>query len=359
MASSIHGSGIERQSEGGVAMTHSGAEYHASERARSQPEQTMPSVRDGQGSLPAPMSAAESSPLAGLASEHETATLRQASLWGDAWRRLVRNRLAVIGLFIVALFIGVAVAAPVLAPYGESEVVDPRLTRYEPSWTWPMGLDANGRDVFSRLMYGARVSLLVGVVAQIIVLSIGVPMGAIAGYYYGLTDNVIMRIVDVVYAIPLVLLVLLFLNWWGSGLTNIFIALGVVGWVTMARLVRAQFLTLREQEYIKAARVSGAGARYIIARHLLPNSLTPIIVALTFGIPEAIFLESAISFIGVGIQPPQASWGQMVGEGSRLGYIQSDPHMLLFPVLAIGLTMLGFTFLGDGLRDALDPKGND
>ncbi|MGH2560435.1 MAG: ABC transporter permease [Thermomicrobiales bacterium] len=337
-------------------MTHPGAEYHASDRALDQVDL---SPRDAESSMPGPTSGAEVSPLAGLAAEQEIVSVRQASLWGDAWRRLIRNRLAIIGLAIVVTFVTLAILAPVLAPYSESEVVDPRLARYEPTWTWPMGLDANGRDIFSRLIYGARVSLLVGVVAQVIVLLIGVPVGAMAGYHSGWIGDVIMRIVDVVYAIPLVLLVLLFLNWWGSGLTNIFIALGVVGWVTMCRLVRAQFLILREQEYIKAARVSGAGARYIVVRHLLPNSLTPIIVALTFGIPEAIFLESAISFVGVGIQPPQASWGQMVGEGSRLGYIQSDPHMLLFPVLAIGLTMLGFTFLGDGLRDALDPKGND
>lgn len=337
-------------------MTHSGAEYRASDRALDQIDL---SLREDETSVPGPMAAAEASPLAGLASEQEVETGHQASLWGDAWRRLIRNRLAVIGLVIIITFFSLAILAPVLAPYGESEVVDPRLARFGPSWTWPMGLDANGRDIFSRLLYGARVSLLVGVVAQIIVLVIGVPVGAIAGYHSGLVDNIVMRLVDVIYAIPLVLLVLLFLNWWGSGLVNIFIALGIVGWVTMARLVRAQFLTLREQEYVKASRVSGAGARYIIVRHLLPNSMTPIIVALTFGIPQAIFLESAISFVGVGIQAPQASWGQMVGEGSRLGYIQSDPHMLLFPVLAIGLTMLGFTFFGDGLRDALDPKGND
>jgi ABC-type dipeptide/oligopeptide/nickel transport system permease subunit len=337
-------------------MTHSGADYHPSDRALDRIDLTL---RESESALPGSMAAAEASPLAGLAVDQEGVAVRQTSLWGDAWRRLIRNRLAVIGLVIVVTFLALAIFAPLIAPYGESEVVDARLARQAPSWTWPMGLDANGRDIFSRLLYGARVSLLVGVVAQVIVLLIGLPVGAMAGYHSGWIGDVIMRIVDVIYAIPLVLLVMLFLNWWGSGLTNIFLALGIVGWVTMARLVRAQFLTLREQEYVKASRVSGAGGRYIVARHLLPNSLTPIIVALTFGIPEAIFLESAISFVGVGIQPPQASWGQMVGEGSRLGYIQSDPHMLLFPVLAIGLTMLGFTFLGDGLRDALDPKGND
>lgn len=295
----------------------------------------------------------------GLA-EAEAIPRRQASLWGDAWRRLVRNRLAVVGLVIVITFLVLAVLAPVLAPYGENEVVDVRLTSHPPSWTWPFGLDRNGRDLFSRVLYGARVSLMVGVVSQLIVLAIGVPIGALAGFYGGRIDNILMRIVDVIYAIPQVLLVLLFVNWLGPGLINIFLAIGLIGWVTMTRLVRGQFLTLREQEYVKASRVAGASGGYIILRHMLPNSLTPIIVALTFGIPTAIFTEAAISFVGVGIRPPQASWGQMVGEASqRIGLVQSSPHLLLFPVIAIGLTMLGFTFLGDGLRDALDPKGND
>lgn len=283
---------------------------------------------------------------------------RQRSLWGDAWRRLLRNKLAVIGLVIVATFSLIAIFAPVIAPYGEAEVVDFRLARHHPSWTWPMGLDANGRDIFSRMVYGAQVSLVVGVLSQAIVLLIGVPLGAVSGYLGGVPDNVLMRLVDVIYAIPQLLMVLLFVNWWGPGLFNIFLAIGLVGWVTEARLVRGQFLSLREQEYAQAAKVAGAGGEYIIRKHLIPNSLTPIIVALTFGIPTAIFTEAALSFVGVGIRPPQASWGQMVADGAKPGYIVSDPHMLLFPVLAIGLTMLGFSFLGDGLRDALDPKGS-
>lgn len=289
----------------------------------------------------------------------ELTSRKERSLWGDAWRRLIKNKLAVVGLAIVSFFIVVAVLAPVLAPYGPSEVVDPRLARYPPSWQFPFGLDANGRDIFSRILYGAQVSLVVGVLTQVIVLLIGVPVGALAGYVGGAVDNTLMRAVDVIYAIPQLLLVLLFVNWWGPGLTNVFLALGLVGWVTEARLVRGQFLALREQEYVNASRVSGAGGLYIMFRHILPNSLTPIIVALTFGIPTAIFTEAALSYVGVGIMPPQPSWGNMVADGSRPGYIQTDPHMLLFPVLAIGLTMLGFTFLGDGLRDALDPKGND
>ncbi len=325
-------------------------------------------LRDTDSTYPAPgWEVEEMIDESAAPAERRTATTRlggeltaksQRSLWSDAWRRLIRNKLALIGLIIVASFSLIAVFASFIAPYGQAEVVDFRLARQAPSWQWPMGLDANGRDIFSRMVYGAQVSLVVGVLAQAIVLLIGVPLGAIAGYFGGTTDNVLMRMVDVIYAIPQLLMVLLFVNWWGPGLFNIFLAIGLVGWVTEARLVRGQFLSLREQEYVGAAQVAGGRGGYIIRKHMLPNSMTPIIVALTFGIPTAIFTEAALSFIGVGIRPPQASWGQMVADGSKPGYIETDPHMLLFPVLAIGLTMLGFSFLGDGLRDALDPKGN-
>jgi oligopeptide transport system permease protein len=292
-----------------------------------------------------------------LSEAAEAAPTRQSSLWRDAWHRMIRNKLAVIGMVIVIIFVLTAIFAEFIAPYGQSEVVAISLKESSPSWNFPMGIDQNGRDVFSRIVFGARVSLLVGVVAQLIVLAIGVPVGAIAGYYSGKADNILMRTVDVFYAIPQLLLVLLLVNMLGPGMKNIFIAIGVTGWVTMARLVRGVMLTNREQEYVKAARVAGAGGGYIIMRHMLPNSLTPIVVALTFGIPQAIFIEASLSFIGVGIRPPQPSWGQMVGTGQA--YIQSVPHLLLFPCLAIALTMLAFTFLGDGLRDALDVRMND
>lgn len=292
-----------------------------------------------------------------LAEAAEAAPSRQASLWGDAWRRLVRNRLALIGMVIVIMLLIMAVFAPIIAPYGEAEVVSVDLLLSEPSWHFPMGIDQNGRDVFSRMMYGARVSLLVGVVAQLIVLAIALPVGSISGYFGGRTDNFLMRGVDVVYAIPQLLLVLLIVNLRGPGMANIFLAIGLTGWVTMARLIRGQMLTIREQDYVKASRVAGAGPLYIILRHMLPNSMTPIIVALTFGIPVAIFIEAALSFVGVGIRPPQASWGQMVGIGQQ--YIRSVQHLMLFPSIAIALTMLAFTFLGDGLRDALDVRLND
>lgn len=298
--------------------------------------------------------------LSSVAVGGELVARRERSLWGDAWRRLMRNKMAVVGLVVVTVFTLIAVFAPWIAPYKEAEVVHHQLARYPPSWAWPMGLDQNGRDIFSRLVYGARVSLVVGVLSQLLVLIIGLPIGAISGYYSGRVDNFIMRTVDVVYAVPQILLVMVFLNILGPGLVNIFIAIGVIGWVTLARLVRGQFLALREMEYVNASRVAGASTRDIITKHLMPNSLTPVIVALTFGIPTAIFTEAALSFVGVGILSPQASWGQMVGgDASQPGYIMSSPHMLLFPVLAIGLTMLGFTFLGDGLRDALDVRGDD
>ncbi len=259
---------------------------------------------------------------------------------------------------VIALFlVSIAILAPLIAPYDFDEVVSPDLVLAEPSWYFPMGIDQNGRDVFSRMVYGARVSLLVGVAAQIIVLAIALPIGSIAGFFGGRMDNFIMRGVDVVYAIPQLLLVLLIVNMRGPGMANIFIAIGITGWVTMARLVRGNMLSLREQEFVKASRVAGAKSGYIIMRHMLPNTMTPIIVALTFGIPVAIFIEAALSFVGVGIRPPQPSWGQMVGSGQE--YMRSVQHLMLFPSIAIALTMLAFTFLGDGLRDALDVRQND
>ena len=293
-----------------------------------------------------PFTDTDANALGQLGAAGEEWTRPHSNLWADAFRRLIRNRLALIGLIIVTVFVLMAIFAPLLAPYGQSEVVDVRLTRMGPSWTWPMGLDKNGRDIFSRLMWGSRVSLTVGLASYAVILLIALPFGSIAGFYGGMTDTVLMRIVDVIYTIPQVLLVMLFVNARGPSLFNIILGIGLIGWTTEARLIRAQFLTLREQEYVKASRVAGASGGYIILRHLLPNSLTPIIVAATFGIPTAIFIEAALSFVGV-------------GSASTPADIISTPHMLIFPVIAIGLVMLGFTFLGDGLRDALDPKGND
>lgn len=278
---------------------------------------------------------------------------KQTNLWRDAWQRLLRNKLAVLGMLIVIIFLLLAIFADVIAPY-RYDKSDFAKTYQFPSLEHPFGTSPLGQDMFSRLIYGARVSMLVGVGAQLIVLAIGVPLGAIAGYYGGKVDLYLMRFVDVMYAFPTLLFVILIMSALGPGMVNIFIALGLTGWVTLCRLTRGQFLSLREKEYVLAARSVGAKSGRIITKHLLPNALTPIIIAITFGIPQAIFTEAALSFIGVGISPPTPSWGQMVGEYQT--YLRSYWYLATFPSIAIGLTMLAFSFLGDGLRDALDPR---
>jgi oligopeptide transport system permease protein len=282
--------------------------------------------------------------------------VKPVSLWQNAWRRLLRNKLAVAGGSVIMLLALVAIFADVLAPAYYTEVNFSR--NYEfPSREFPLGTDHLGRDVLSRMMYGARVSMTVGFVAEFIVLCIGVPLGSLAGYYGGKVDMVLMRCVDVMYAFPRLLFVILIMSMLGRGLLNIFIAIGLTGWVRVARLTRAQILSLKEREFCEAARAAGASHVGIIVRHLLPNALTPIIVSLTFGIPEAIFTEAALSFIGVGISPPTPSWGQMVGENQQ--FIRSYWYLCVFPSMGIATLMLAFTFLGDGLRDALDPRLNE
>jgi oligopeptide transport system permease protein len=280
----------------------------------------------------------------------------ELSLWQDAWRRLLRNRLSVLGGMVIITLSFVALFADVLAPYHYTKANF--LHVYEsPNRHFPLGTDPLGRDMLSRIIHGARVSMLVGFVAQFIVVSIGVPMGAISGYYGGKVDLAIMRFVDVMYAFPRLLFVILIMSMLGAGLFNIFIATGLTGWVHIARLTRAQILSLKEKEFSESARAAGASGLWVLGKHLLPNALSSIIVAVTFGIPEAIFTEAALSFIGVGINPPTPSWGQMVGEYQQ--YILSSWHLCVFPSVAIALTMLSFTFLGDGVRDALDPKLRD
>jgi ABC-type dipeptide/oligopeptide/nickel transport system permease subunit len=277
----------------------------------------------------------------------------EISLWQDAWWRLLRNRLAVLGGLVIVMLGCVALFADVIAPYHYTKANF--LHPYEsPNRDFPLGTDPLGRDMLSRLIYGARVSMLVGFVAQVIVVSIGVPIGAVSGYYGGKVDLAIMRFVDVMYAFPRLLFVILIMSMLGAGLLNIFIAIGLTGWVNIARLTRAQILSLKEKEFSESAQAAGASGPRVLAKHLLPNALSPIIVAVTFGIPEAIFTEAALSFIGVGINPPTPSWGQMVGEYQQ--YILSYWYLCVFPSVAIALTMLSFTFLGDGVRDALDPK---
>jgi ABC-type dipeptide/oligopeptide/nickel transport system permease subunit len=278
---------------------------------------------------------------------------RGSSLYRDAWRRLVRNRLAVAGGLTVVLLCLVAIFADLIAPYPYAKANFGKIYEF-PSREYPLGTDQLGRDVLSRMIYGARVSMLVGLGAQVIVVLIGVPLGALAGFVGGRVDMLLTRFIDVMYAFPRLLFVILVMSMLGAGLTNIFIALGLTGWVGIARQTRAQVLAIKEKEFVEGARALGAGFWRIITRHVLPSALTPIVVSVTFGIPEAIFTEAALSFIGVGINPPTPSWGQMVGENQQ--FLRSYWYLCVFPSIAIAITMLSFTFFGDGVRDALDPK---
>lgn len=275
------------------------------------------------------------------------------TVWGDAWIRLRRNKFAMAGLAFIILLTIVAIFAPFITHYTFAEQNYDEILQ-DPSWKHWMGTDQLGRDTFARLIYGARTSLAVGIFTQFIVLCIGLPIGAIAGYAGGRTDNYIMRFVDVMYAFPDILLIILLRSILGGSIYMIFLAIGLVAWVNIARLVRGQILSLRSRDFVIAARAMGGMGRYITWRHLLPNSLGPVIVSVTFNIPRAIFTEAALSYIGIGVKPPTPSWGAMIQDGFNL--IFSKPYMLLFPAIALALLMLAFTFLGDGLRDALDPR---
>ena len=278
-----------------------------------------------------------------------------SNLWRDAWRRLLRNKLAVAGGVTVMLLCLVAIFADFIAPYSYTKANFGKIYEF-PSREFPLGTDQLGRDVLSRMIYGARVSMLVGLGAQVIIVMIGVPIGLVAGYLGGRVDLLLTRFIDVMYAFPRLLFVILIMSMLGAGLMNIFIAIGLTGWVGIARQTRAQVLSIKEKEFVEGARALGAGFFRTITKHVLPCALTPIVVSVTFGIPEAIFTEAALSFIGVGINPPTPSWGQMVGENQQ--YLRSYWHLCVFPSIAIAITMLSFTFFGDGVRDALDPRMN-
>jgi oligopeptide transport system permease protein len=281
------------------------------------------------------------------------APVRGTSLSRDAMRRLRRNRLAMAGGVVVIILCLIAIFADVLAPLPYTKTNFGRLNE-GPTRDYLLGTDQLGRDLLSRMIYGARISMIVGLGAQIVVVLIGLPIGALSGYLGGRVDLFLTRFIDVMYAFPRLLFVILVMSALGAGLTNIFIAIGLTGWVGIARQTRAQVLMLKEKEFVEGARALGAGFGRLLGRHILPNALTPIVVSVTFGIPEAIFTEAALSFIGVGINPPTPSWGQMVGDSQQ--YLRSYWHLCVFPSIAIAITMLSFTFLGDGVRDALDPK---
>ncbi|MCX6003962.1 MAG: ABC transporter permease [Chloroflexi bacterium] len=275
------------------------------------------------------------------------------TLWGDAWIRLRRNKLAMAGgIFIIVLALA-AIFAPLITPYDFAHQDYSALLQNPSAKHW-LGTDGLGRDVFARLLYGARTSLAVGIFTQLIVIGIGIPIGAIAGYAGGRVDNVLMRFVDVMYGFPDLLLVILLKAVLGGGIYQLFLAIGLVAWVNISRLVRGQILSIKSRDFISAAKVMGGTGRYITWRHLLPNSLGPIIVSITFNIPRAIFTEAALSYIGIGVRPPTPSWGAMIHDGYDV--IFASWYQVFFPALAVALLMIAFTFLGDGLRDALDPK---
>jgi oligopeptide transport system permease protein len=289
---------------------------------------------------------------------------QQVGLWQDAWIRFRRNRLAVAGLALVVFLIIVALVSPLLVKAGL--LIDPFTQRVIDIEVGPgvrghlMGTDLLGRDTFSRLLIGSEVSLTVGLLVQGIIFPIGLTVGLVAGYFGGRIDNLLMRFTDIWYAFPDLLFVLVVVSVWRLNgpwyvqLIPIFGAIALVNWVGLARLVRGQVLSIKEKEYVEAARSSGSSPFKLIVKHLLPNSLGPIIVTLTFGIPNAIFLEAVLSFLGVGIRPPMPTWGQMVYDGYEAIY--ANPTGVVFPAFAIGFTLLAFTFIGDGLRDALDPR---
>ena len=299
------------------------------------------------------------------------------SLWRDAFRRLLKNRLAVVGGIVILLLALAAILAPVIAPHHYADA-DFTAVYSAPGARFPLGADFMGRDMLSRLMYGARISLLVGVLGALVSFSVGLLYGTISGYVGGKVDNVMMRIVDVLYAFPgllfIILLMVTFKSGFGGqlvtkspfvaalegfdkrigGMLFILIGISVTSWIGMARLSRGMALSLRETEFIQAAKAQGAGDLRIIVRHLVPNLIGPLLVSVTLAIPGFIGTEAFLSFIGLGVDPPTPSWGAMISDGFQA--MRSYPHLALFPGIALAVVMLSFNFLGDGLRDALDPR---
>lgn len=278
-----------------------------------------------------------------------------STLWSDAWRRLRANRAAVAGLIVLALIIAAALLLPLLSPYDYYTLDWDHLylTPGSGGWHW-LGTDALGRDMLVRVMWGCRISLLVGVVASLVTVAIGVLWGAIAGYVGGRTDALMMRGVDVLYSVPFIPFVIVLTVLFGRELLLIFVAIGLVAWLDIARIVRGQTLSLKNREFIEAARVAGSSGLSIILRHLVPNLIGIVIIYSTLTIPTVILFEAFLSFLGLGVQSPMTSLGSLVAEG--IGRMQSYPHLLLVPALFLAAIIYGFNYLGDGLRDALDPR---
>ena len=275
-------------------------------------------------------------------------------MWKDAVRRFLKNKMAVFGLGFVLLLTLAAITAPLFVKSFSAQNL--AYGAQPPSSAHWLGTDVLGRDLLSRVLYGSRISLAVGVCATLVSLTIGVLYGAISGYLGGKTDAVMMRAVDILYALPFTIFVILLMVFFGRNIVLLFVAIGAVEWLTMARIVRAQVQSLKRQEFIEAAHALGLRRRRIILRHMIPNVLGPVIVYATLTVPAVMLLEAFLSFLGLGVQPPMSSWGLMINEGAQ--NMEEAPWLLLCPGLALALTLFSLNFLGDGLRDALDPKAS-
>lgn len=271
-------------------------------------------------------------------------------------KRTLRNKSVLIGGVIVLFFIILAVFAPIISPYSPTDA-DLMRSLEPPQKNFLFGTDVQGRDILSRIIYGSRISLSVGLIVQGISLIIGITMGLFSGYYGGLIDDIISSLMNIMFSFPSLLFAIAIMAVLGPSLYNIFLALGIINWPTIARLVRGETLSLKKRDFIEASKALGTPSIIIIFKHILPNCLAPIIVVSTLGIADAILTEATLSFLGLGIQPPTPSWGSMLSRGRE--YIWSAPHLVIFPGLAILITVLGFNLLGDGLRDVLDPKLKD
>ena len=281
---------------------------------------------------------------------------QSSSLWSDAIRRLFKNKAAVVGAIVLVVLIVLAAFAPWIAPYPYAyQNLD--LGASPPSSAHLLGTDVLGRDLLSRILYGARISLLVGFIATTVALLIGVSWGIIAGYAGGKVDSVMMRIVDILYGLPFIIFIILLMVIFGRNLWLLFLAIGAVEWLTMARIVRAQVLSLKNQEFVLAAQAMGVSNFAMFKRHLLPNILGPVAVYATLTIPQVMLLESFLSFLGLGIQPPMSSWGTLIKDGVES--MEEYSWLLIYPGLTFTITLFALNFFGDGLRDALDPKTSE
>jgi oligopeptide transport system permease protein len=279
--------------------------------------------------------------------------IKGRSLWADARRRLLRNRAAVVSAIMLALISIACFGATWISPYPIDDIDWENISTPPSAVHW-FGTDENGRDLFTRVRYGGQVSLMVGIVATLVSLAIGVIWGAVAGFFGGRVDAVMMRTVDILYSLPYMFFVILLVVFFGRNILLIFIALGAVQWLDMARIVRGQTLSLKRKEFIEAAHASGVSTFNIIRRHIIPNTLGPVVVYITLTVPSVILTESFISFLGLGVQEPQTSWGVLIAEGARV--METAPWSLIYPAIFLGVTLFCFNFIGDGLRDALDPK---